>query len=266
MRAITDETKAKILKEQFIPDHVFIFVLKGAISFFDASKSYTIKAGECCLVRKNRLVRFMLPGGDDEFEPVLFCFEQALLRNFQKKYQKTSSAALPIEDALIPIPKPPLLDDYMQSIRPYYKGVMELDEMFEELKYEELLLILLQNQPALSGILFDFEPPQRVDLVAFMNRNFKFNVSIQRLSYLSGRSLSAFKRDFKKAFNATPSHWLVRRRLQEAYVLLEMGRQKPSDFYLDLGFESLSHFSFAFKKEFGKTPSQVTADHYASAF
>ncbi|QHW01582.1 helix-turn-helix domain-containing protein [Spirosoma endbachense] len=257
MRAITEETKAKILNEQFIPDHVFLVVVHGEISFFDASKRYTIKAGECCIVRKNRLVRFMRSSGAEEFEPILFCFEQSFLRAFQKKYNYSRSAGFETEDALIRIPKPALLDDFIRSIKPYYKGVMELDELFEELKYEELLIILLQNQPALTGFLFDFEIPQRIDLEGFMDRNFKFNISIQHFAYLTGRSLSAFKRDFNAVFNDTPGHWLVRRRLQEAYFLIETGRQKPSDFYLDLGFESLSHLSFAFKKEFGKTPSEV---------
>jgi AraC-like DNA-binding protein len=35
--------------------------------------------------------------------------------------------------------------------------------------------------------------------------------------------------------------------------------KKPSDVYLEVGFEDLSHFSFAFKKEFGKAPSLVGA-------
>lgn len=262
MRAIAGVTKAKILKEQFIPDHVFLFVVTGEIRFFDTSKSYKITAGECCIVRKNRLVRFIPSSGANEFEPVLFCFEQSFLREFQKKYKNTKSTGFETEDSLIKIAKPALLDDYILSIKPYYKGVMELDELFEDLKYEELLLILLQSQPALSGFLFDFKIPYRVDLEAFMNRNFKFNVSIQQFAYLTGRSLSAFKRDFKTVFNDTPSHWLVRRRLQEAYFLIETGRQKPSGFYLDLGFESLSHFSFAFKKGFGITPSEVATVCY----
>jgi AraC-like DNA-binding protein len=32
---------------------------------------------------------------------------------------------------------------------------------------------------------------------------------------------------------------------------------KPTDFYLELGFESLSHFSVAFKKEFGIVPTSL---------
>jgi AraC family transcriptional regulator, exoenzyme S synthesis regulatory protein ExsA len=90
-----------------------------------------------------------------------------------------------------------------------------------------------------------------------MNKNFKFNVSIERFAYLTGRSLSAFKRDFEKIFGATPSHWLVQKRLEEAYYLINRKSKRPSDIYLDLGFEDLSHFSFAFKRLFGHTPTQV---------
>jgi AraC-like DNA-binding protein len=91
-----------------------------------------------------------------------------------------------------------------------------------------------------------------------MNNNYKFNVSIERFAWLTGRSISAFKRDFEKIFNDTPSHWLVQRRLQESYFLIDKKNKRPSDMYLDLGFEDLSHFSFAFKKLFGLSPSQLS--------
>jgi AraC-like DNA-binding protein len=45
--------------------------------------------------------------------------------------------------------------------------------------------------------------------------------------------------------------------LDEAYFQLSRQHQKPSTVYLEVGFEDLSHFSFVFKKTFGKTPSEV---------
>ena len=90
-----------------------------------------------------------------------------------------------------------------------------------------------------------------------MNRNYKFNVSIERFAYLTGRSLTVFKKDFEKTFNDTPSRWLIKKRLQEAYFQIDKEGKKASDIYLDLGFEDLSHFSFAFKKKFGVAPSKV---------
>lgn len=69
-----------------------------------------------------------------------------------------------------------------------------------------------------------------------MNRNFMFNVNLPRFAYLTGRSLSAFKRNFKTILNETPNRWLVQKRLQEAYYLIDKKNKKPSEIYLDLGF------------------------------
>lgn len=121
-----------------------------------------------------------------------------------------------------------------------------------------MLIILLQNQPELAGIFFDYGIPEKINLEEFMNRNFAFNVSLERFAFLTGRSLSSFKRDFKTIFNQTPNRWLVQKRLQEAHFLIENKNEKPSDIYLDLGFEDFSHFSFAFKKKFGHNPTELT--------
>lgn len=258
MRAIAEDSRANILKEQFIPDHVFIYVAKGGFRVFDGNKSYTFKAGDACLARKNRLAKYELLGSGDKFEPILFCFDEPFLQEFQKKDQ-FEQTHFPSKDAFINIRKSELIESFIQSIKPYYKGVMQLDEVFEDVKYEELLLILLKNQPELAGILFDFRMPGKIDLEEFMNRNFKFNVSVSRFAYLTGRSLSAFKRDFKSIFDDTPSHWLVQRRLREAYLLMDKKSQKPSDIYVDLGFESLSHFSTSFKKMYGQAPTEIAA-------
>lgn len=254
MRVIADQVKRNMLNEQFIPDHLFIYIVKGEVSFFDGHRSYTYTAGECCIARKDHLVKFMVNGHLDDLEPILFCFDTAFLQLFQQKH--ASKAVHFISDqAVMKVDKTELIDNFIQSLKPYYKGVMQLDEAFEDVKYEELLIILLRTQPELSGIFFDFDVPQKINLEAFMNRNFRFNVSIQRFAFLTGRSISAFKRDFKEIFDETPSRWLVKKRLQEAYFLMSREGRKPSDIYLDLGFESLSHFSVAFKKEFGVAPT-----------
>lgn len=92
-----------------------------------------------------------------------------------------------------------------------------------------------------------------------MRKNFMFNVSLNRFAYLTGRSLATFKRDFEKFFFLTsPSRWLQQQRLAQAYHLIREKGRRPSDVYLEVGFEDLSHFSFAFKKAYGIAPSLVT--------
>lgn len=84
-----------------------------------------------------------------------------------------------------------------------------------------------------------------------------FNVSVEAFAKLTGRSLSGFKRDFNKTFNKTPKQWLKEKRLEEAYYLIRHKQKKPSDIYLDLGFENLSHFYYSFKRKYGMTTSEV---------
>jgi len=247
----------EISSEQFIPEHVFLYVTKGAVRCYDGNKSYTFKSGEYFLARKNRLARYHSEKGDAEFEKIVFCFEEEFIKYFQEKY-KLETTKFISTDTFVKINLTELIPEFIRSLKPYSDSLGKIDQAFEDVKYEELLIILLKNQPEFAGIFFDYGIPQKINLEEFMNRNYKFNVSIQRFAYLTGRSLSAFKRDFKTTFNETPDHWLVQKRLQEAYFLIDKKNKKPSEIYLDLGFEDLSHFSFTFKKLFGLTPTQLT--------
>jgi AraC-like DNA-binding protein len=177
------------------------------------------------------------------------------LKQFQERYN-TEETKLKSTETFIQINENELLPNYIHSLFPYYNHA-KIKAEFSDVKREELLLILLQQQPELAGLFFDYGIPQKINLDEFMNRNFKFNVGIERFAFLTGRSLSAFKRDFKKTFQDTPNHWLVKKRLQEAYFLLVQKNKKPTDIYFDLGFETLSHFSYAFKQQFGLSPTEL---------
>ncbi|HMF70076.1 MAG TPA: AraC family transcriptional regulator, partial [Flavitalea sp.] len=63
--------------------------------------------------------------------------------------------------------------------------------------------------------------------------------------------------DFDKIFHTTPNRWLQQKRLEEAWFLIKEKQQRPSDVYHEVGFESLSHFSYSFKQFFGTNPSLV---------
>ncbi|WP_435357878.1 helix-turn-helix domain-containing protein [Emticicia sp. SJ17W-69] len=251
---LTKDLLINILNEQFIPDHIFVYVAGGSINCFDGHKSYAFKSGEYFIARKNRLARYKI--ADDNFEPIMFCFDSTFLKNYSEE-NKINSSEFPSLDTFIKLKKNTLIKQFIKSLKPYYLAQNTLDPAFADVKYEELLIILLKSQPELTKLLFDFGIPTKIDLEKFMQKNYQFNVSIARLAFLTGRSLSAFKRDFKTIFNDSPSHWLIQRRLEEAYFLISKQKKKPSVVYLDLGFEDYSHFSFAFKKKFGVAPAAL---------
>ena len=243
-------------EEQFIAEHLFFYLKKGIMSGYSSGKNYTLQAGEYGITRKNRLSRQDPSKATDEVEKIIFVFDESFLMTFQQKHQRMATP-FNLEDSFLRLSGNELIPSFIRSLTPYYNEQGQLETAFFDVKREELLLILLQLQPELAGLFFDYGVPQKIDLEAFMNRNYRFNVHIDRFAYLTGRSLSAFKRDFHTLFNETPSRWLLRKRLEDAYHLLDKRSKKPSDIYLDLGFETLSHFSVSFKKQFGLNPTDL---------
>ena len=51
---------------------------------------------------------------------------------------------------------------------------------------------------------------------------------------------------------------LIKKRLDKAYEMLRDGKHKPSDVYYEVGFKNRSHFSIAFKRQFGVSPGGAT--------
>ena len=243
--------------EHFVHEYSFTLQIAGSLILYDGSQEYNSDAGTFRLVRRNQLLKFIKePPANGEFQSLTIYLDQQTLRNFSIEYgiigepKKHEKPVLEIEDH-------PLLKSYFQSLMTYHLTHGFDNQQLVNIKMKEAILLLLQINPELKNTLFDFSEPHKIDLEAFMNKNYHFNVHLERFAYLTGRSLATFKRDFIKIFGITPGRWLQHKRLQEAYYLLKEKGKNASDIYLELGFEDLSHFSFAFKKAFGEAPSKI---------
>jgi AraC-like DNA-binding protein len=242
--------------EQFVETHALGMVLSGTMELNDGEKKELIREGELYCVRKNRLLKFVkYPPANGEFKSLSLRFDDQLLRDFSREYgysaegQNTAPTFLKCKEKA--------LDRFMHALMDYPELMENAASDLLKLKQKEALLLLLKTDPSLKNGLFDFSEPHKIDLEKFMQKNFHFNVQLERFAYLTGRSLSTFQRDFAKVFHETPSRWLLQKRLKEAHYLISEKGKKSSDIYLDLGFEDLSHFSFAFRKQFGITATEL---------
>lgn len=243
--------------EQFVPVHVFSYQISGDITFNNGRHTYVSREGDFRFIRRHQLLKFFKqPPENGEFKTISVYLDEETLRSFSMEYGY--SADKPIDtDVVIELKPDARYKSYMDSLQPYEKLNDPDNEDLVALKLKEAILILLKANPELKNVLFDFSAPGKIDLEAYMLQNFHFNVEIKRFAYLTGRSLATFKRDFEKIFHTSPSRWLQQRRLEEAYYQIKEKGRKTSDVYLEVGFEDLSHFSFAFKKAFGVAPSAV---------
>jgi len=241
--------------EQCVPEHVLTQVIAGSLVFYTTEGRYELKPGEVIFLKKNLLARTVkYPGPDGEMKSVSVFFDQSFLHDYSAENGLVDVAPYSGPSFTV-FPPETLFKNYFESLAPYHH--LQANRPLAALKQREALLLLLHLAPDLKNVLFDFSDPGKIDLEEFMNKHFRFNVDLRRFAYLTGRSLATFKRDFEKIFHESPSRWLQQRRLQEAYFQIKERKKKPSDVYLEVGFEDLSHFSFAFKKAYGVAPSLV---------
>jgi len=238
--------------------HTLIMQVSGQLILETSGQNISMTGGELLLIGKNQLGTLTkTPGPGGNYETIVISLQEDLLRRIvlEEKFEADRKYMGPL-NTLIPLNE--FLQGYFQSIVPYARssGAAMTDEM-GILKVKEGVKLLLLALPELRNFLFDFSEPSKIDLEKFMLSNFHFNVPIEKFAQLTGRSLAAFKRDFLKTFGVPPRHWLQDKRLKEAKHLIETKHQKPSAIYLDLGFESLSHFSYSFKKKFGIAPTAL---------
>jgi AraC-like DNA-binding protein len=247
----------KIFKDEIILEfHSFVRILSGEMKVIQADKSYTFGEGSTMLFPRNQLSAVIKQAKDGKpYKALVLGLSVERLKAYYGK--NVVKLAGPIDQKVRIFEKHPLLESLFTSVLHYFELEDKLPESVAILKVEEAISILRFIDQSIDGVLADFKEPGKINLVEFMEAHYKFNMSLDKFAYLTGRSLSTFIRDFKKAFKVTPQKWLTQKRLELAHYQLSERNRKPADLYLEIGFENLSHFSYAFKKHFGYAPTEL---------
>ena len=247
--------------EIIIEDHALVRMLSGEMRVVQAEQTYHFTAGDTFLLPRHLPVAVIKrPLNGQPYKSVSVNFKPERLRAYYLKHP--IKVTQPYYPQLKTFNKHLLLDSCFASILPYFDLDTALPEDIAAIKVEEAVSILRNIDANIDAVFAHLEAPGKIDLAEFMEKHYMFNMTMEKFGFLTGRSLTSFKRDFKKAFNTTPQRWLTQKRLDLAHYQLSEKQRKPVDVYFEAGFENLSHFSHAFKKRFGYTPKAVTEKHH----
>ncbi|HEX6181055.1 MAG TPA: helix-turn-helix domain-containing protein [Chitinophagaceae bacterium] len=258
---ITPDIKLSCYEDKFFKSdilfdqHMLVWFMSGETKIVQADSTYWFKAGDIFLIPRNQLATILnYPSDGKPHKTVTMHLTAERLRAFY--------ADLDIKPRPVGSPKihcynnHPLLESCLTSLIPYFE-MKDLPENLALLKITEAITILRTIDNEIDTVLANFEEPGKIDLVGYMEKNFMFNMPMEKFGYLTGRSSTTFKRDFKKAFNTTPQKWLTQKRLELAHYQFVEKHKKPIEVCYEVGFENLSHFSYAFKKHFGYAPTEL---------
>ena len=242
----------------YFPANVLFYVKQGQLNIRVNDELQIVSKNKFCLVRKLTQGSVFKSWSKSEKYAIVYAFilKDHFIKDAIREF-KSETSVIPISKKIIHLPKNKILQGLFDSIVSYLSDSNEIDKMLVEIKTKEALLGILKFHPEYYSIFSQIAIHERANLEEFMEHNFQYNISLKVLAESSGRSLSTFNREFKSIFKETPHRWILKKRLNRAKQLLLSTKRKPSEFYMELGFEDLAHFSRTFKKEFGKTPTEI---------
>lgn len=161
------------------------------------------------------------------------------------------------------ISKVNVIDHFIESLNFYFDNPKLATEEILYLKIKELVLLLLHSEAAktileLYSYLFT---PQKVNISNVVESHLYSNLGIEQMAFLSGQSLSTFKREFKKHFDDTPANYIRNKRIRKAADLLIHSTLTISEISFQIGYEDSSYFSRIFYQRFNVLPSDYKKLH-----
>ena len=251
-----------------MPDEAcFLYIMEGAYQSLSEDGTLHLKSEESVLMKCGRyLGKAQGSKPDNRYRAVAVHFYPDVLRVVYKNelpgFLKPSPGRrdLPMQHK---INSDVLIQKYIESILFYFDNPHLANEEILILKLKEIILLLSQtrNAPKIKTILANLFNPVTYSFREVIEAHVLSSISVPQLAALTHMSVSTFKREFKRVYNASPAAYLLERRLSKAAELLVLSEQRLSDIAFDCGFNNLSHFSKAFKQQFGVPPSAYKDQH-----
>ena len=239
-------------------EYALNYVYSGEMILDNGRGRIRVGKGECVFIpRDHHITMYKRPCEGERYCGIFMMFTRRFLREMYGKaeFRKVSAATPKLAAEVAKLPKTVELASPFASMTPYFDPEVKPKDDLMNLKLQEGLLALLHIDERFAPTLFDFNEPWKIDIMEFMNENYMYEFSMEELAHYTGRSLATFKRDFKKISDLPPEKWLIRKRLEAAYAMMKNGGKKVVDVYAEVGFKNPSHFSTAFKRQYGVSPT-----------
>lgn len=243
----------------YLEEHLLLFVLEGKNTLTYGKQVYQVNRNERILLKKATSVQYEKignPDNDNIYDSLMFSLKDDLIKSFLATTElampnktiegEVKTSVYPMNDCLVA---------FAHSIKPYFYDDSEVHPGQLRLKMMEMLYDVTIASRNLFHQILQLQQPVKSDVRQVVEQNYASPISLDELAYLSGRSLSSFKRDFQQIYNMSPASWIRERRLSKAKELLESTPMSVSEICYSLGFENVSHFSRIFKEYYGQAPT-----------
>lgn len=246
-------------KEGYVSTHAITVVLKGLLRVENDEGLFTeVPEGHMIFLPKGLYtISDIIPRGGS-FEAMVFFFEREVIGQFLESLNYKCSKEKSLSH--FPLRYTENVQIFTESLLRMYGELERPIRPLTKVKLFELLHLIhasYKGDNCFAMALSTLNNKERKSLKEFMYANFSKPLGIEDYAYLTGRSLSTFRRDFKTQFGGiSPKQWLIERRLEKAHDLLSKNHTTVNDVVFEIGYENVPHFIKAFRDKYGLPPKQ----------
>lgn len=192
-------------------EHTLVYVHTGRLDITEHTRTTTLRAGECAFMRRdNHLLLRKIPEDGLQYHSIALKFTRDFLREFYQhlKQREIPKNAVRSRGSLFLLPSN--RDDIrilFESLIQYFDAETKPSDEILRLKMVEGLYAILKTDENLYASLFDFVDRWKIDIMAFLEKNYMNDLTLRDIARFTGRSLSTFKRDFRALSDLTPQRW-----------------------------------------------------------
>lgn len=243
-----------------LQSYLFSFLVEGVKVVHTRKETITIDQNKFILLLPGHyLMTETMASSRGIFQTVLLFFTQEAIHSFLSQYPSINLARSQptIEQAQV-FSKDEFLKNFIHSMLLMLEHGNEIPSALQKVKLHELLLYLCCHYPEKMSSLkaMASKTVSEIEMRKLIEANIGRQIKLEELAFLANMSLSTFKRRFIDLYGIAPSKWFLQRRMEMATSLLRTGKEKPSEIYYKVGYESHSSFTHSFKQVFGVTPTE----------
>ena len=130
------------------------------------------------------------------------------------------------------------------------------NDVGQRIKLNELVYLLLSEEDGcIRRKILRSADTESGQFISVIYDNIFNDISVETLAELTNRSLTSFKKEFKRLFHASPHRWIVEQRLDRAKILLVSTSRTVSEIGTECAFANISHFIKLFRQRYNETPA-----------
>lgn len=259
------------IQSQLLTRHAIGYVVRGRKLIYYGDVAYQASAGDLFYMSTGHHYVEDIPEGDKPFEQIVFyytpeqlgrCLTQ-LSVNFGLEIPDNHNCENCIGQHYVIYPSWTAARTFFSTTNQYIKeDILGGQNTFESLKMVELIYVIISNPDCcIQSKILEYSDVIREGFEQIVHGNIFTNCSLEELARQTNRSLTSFKKEFKRQFMESPHRWMIRQRLMHARLLLISTNKPIAELGSECSFPNTSHFIKLFKQEFGYTPSVYRNRH-----